>query len=92
MQRHVCVCVHIWVRVCVIDLHVCFCENCVYSHRCASPLRETMIHSSPPALLFLGYTLILSFIHAQQVCMCVCDVHGCVFVYSEGYGGCTAYI
>lgn len=45
-------CVGMGASVCVPDLHVCFCENCVYSHRYASPLWETMIHASLPGFLF----------------------------------------
>lgn len=65
-------CVSAWVRVCVPDLHVCFCENCVYSHRYASPLWETMIHASLPGFLFLIHFNPVFYPCSAGVCVRAC--------------------
>lgn len=76
-------------------MRVCFHANCVYSHRCASPLRETMIHASPPGffLFFLIRFNPIFYPSSAGVCMCVCVVstHVCLCA-SEGYGGWTVYL
>lgn len=80
---HGCECV----CVCVPDLHVCFCENCVYSHRYASPLWETMIHASLPGFLFLIHFNPVFYPCSAGVCTCARDVHVCVLVRLGGLRG-----
>lgn len=57
---------------------ICVFKNCVFSQRCASPHRETMIHES-----IFGFLLWYSLIHPLSmllrcVCVCVCTQAGVV--------------